>query len=69
MGAGAFFLMFVVIVVAIVLAFVLLGVGTGTEAANERRTRRLRRGRPTHAAVSDDGSSSATPVDRPQQRG
>jgi hypothetical protein len=69
MGAGAFFLMFVVLVVAVILAVVLLGVGTGTEGANERRSRRLRRGRPTHAAVSDDGSSTSEPVDRPQPRG
>jgi hypothetical protein len=69
-GGVALFLLFIIIVVGLGLAFFVGGLGGGVEALNERREARRRgRRRPTHAAVADDGSSSAKPVDRTQPPG
>jgi hypothetical protein len=62
-GGIALFLLFVIIVVGLVLAFFFTGLGGAVEAYNERRSGRGRGSRPTHAVVSDDGSSTATPGD------
>ena len=62
-GGVALFLLFIIIVVGLVLAFFFTGVGGSVEAYRERRSGR-KPPRPTHAAVADDGSASATPGDR-----
>jgi hypothetical protein len=61
-GGIALFLLFIIIVVALVLAFFFTGLGASVGAYRERRSGR-KPPRPTHAVVSDDGSSTAKPGD------
>jgi hypothetical protein len=68
-GGIAIFLLFVIIVVGLALAFFFGGLGGGVQALNEKRARRQKRERPTHAVVADDGSSTAERGDRlPRER-
>jgi hypothetical protein len=63
-GGIALFLLFLIIVVGLALAFIFGGLGGGLQVYRERRAGGRKPPRPTHAVVSDDGSSTAKPGDR-----